>query len=196
MQRLSAAALLCLPAAAQAQPPSHAEYQQWRTVNETQVTEFEGFLVQQSVAQILPTEQLLRTATGWRQCVPLTPFEIPPKGTWPRAAQTLRMIRDEIVPRIGAVEAVSGYRNEQLNGCVSKAKQSAHRGFWGFDLIPLTAIKKSAVEKSLCQFHRTAGKPLAMGLGFYSGRRFHVDRKGYRRWGVDGTSKTSPCPKI
>jgi hypothetical protein len=195
VQKLIFIAWLWGPAAALAQVPSAADYQSWLAIHGAEVAEFDAFLVQQSAAQILPTEQVLRTATSWRTCTPKTPFEVPPKAYWPRAVATLRVIRDEVVPRIGQVEAVSGYRNDILNPCVSKAKQSAHRGFWGFDLIPLTSIKKTQVERRLCDLHRTKGEQLQLGLGFYTGERFHVDTKGFRRWGANGKSATSPCTK-
>jgi hypothetical protein len=34
---------------------------------------------------------------------------------------------------------------------------------------------------------------MGIGLGFYAGNRFHVDSKGFRRWGADGKGATSPC---
>ena len=31
------------------------------------------------------------------------------------------------------------------------------------------------------------------GLGFYTGRRFHVDSSSFRKWGANGKGATSPC---
>jgi hypothetical protein len=47
--------------------------------------------------------------------------------------------------------------------------------------------------RSLCAIHRFRGADYETGLGFYSGMRFHVDSKGFRKWGSNGKSATSPC---
>ena len=47
--------------------------------------------------------------------------------------------------------------------------------------------------KALCQFWQTEGKKLKMGLGMYGNNRFHIDTQGYRTWGKDFKSKSSPC---
>ena len=45
------------------------------------------------------------------------PFEVPPFRLWPDMVRTLRFVRDHVKAAVGAVEAVSGYRNPALNGC-------------------------------------------------------------------------------
>ena len=50
--------------------------------------------------------------------------------------------------------------------------------------------------RNVCGAHRRRGQAYQAGLGFYSGLRFHVDSSGYRRWGPDGSSATSPCVTI
>jgi hypothetical protein len=47
--------------------------------------------------------------------------------------------------------------------------------------------------RSLCAIHHWRGAGYDIGLGFYSGLRFHVDSKGFRKWGANGKSATSPC---
>ena len=81
-----------------------------------QVKDFNTYLVTYQVAGILPTWQLLRTATSWRECGG-QPFEVPPTSEWPHIVQTLRYVHDYVIPEVGPVEPVSGYRNPSLNQC-------------------------------------------------------------------------------
>jgi hypothetical protein len=93
-----------------------------------------------------------------------------------------------------SVEAVSGFRNAELNQCSGGAKASAHRHFYALDLIPANEdISRSAMIRDICRVHTQRGDDLGIGLGFYAGNRFHVDSKGFRRWGADGRGATSPC---
>ena len=97
---------------------------------------FNAYLATYQVAGILPTWQLLRTATAWEKCGG-QPFEIPPTAEWPHIVQTLRYIHDYVIPAIGPVEAVSAYRNPLLNQCAGGAPESAHKHFSAIDLVPL-----------------------------------------------------------
>jgi hypothetical protein len=186
-------AVAAAPAAAQA-PPSPADYRGWigSGNNRAQVRAYEGFLRRFGVLGVLPTQQLLRTASAWRNCG--APFEVPPPGTWGRIVPSLRFIRDEVKPRIGPVEAVSGYRNPSLNRCAAGAPRSAHVGYWGLDLVPATSITQAQLFNRLCALHRSiTGRSARFGLGFYGGTRFHVDTKSHRLWGSNNRSGTSPC---
>src|SRR5215213_3809743 len=71
-----------------------------------QVRAFNDYLTTYQVAGILPTWQLLRTATSWEKCGG-QPFEIPPTSEWPHIVQTLRYIHDYVIPAVGPVEPVS-----------------------------------------------------------------------------------------
>src|SRR6185369_17884592 len=82
----------------------------WRAA---QVKSFNDYLASNQVAGILPTWTLLRTATSWQECGG-QPFEVPPAEEWPHMVQTLRYVRDYVVPAVGPVEAVSVYRNPVL----------------------------------------------------------------------------------
>ena len=90
-------------------------------------------------------------------------------------------------------EAVSGFRDEALNHCSGGAKESAHRHFFALDLMPLGDISRPGLMRSICKIHDLRGEEDHIGLGFYTGTRFHVDSKGFRRWGADGKGATSPC---
>ena len=67
------------------------------------------------------------------------PFEVPPTDEWPHMVQTLRYVRDYVIPAVGPVEAVSVYRNPALNVCAGGAPESAHRLDSAIDMVPLAA---------------------------------------------------------
>ena len=85
-----------------------------------QVKMLNDYLDSAQVSGILPTWQLLRTATSWQECGG-QPFEVPPTTEWPHMIQTLRYVRDYVIPAVGPVEAVSVYRNPVLNKCAGGA---------------------------------------------------------------------------
>lgn len=145
---------------------------------------FNDYLTAYGVAGIVPTWQLLRTASDWQKCG-AQPFEIPPSETWPNVVQTLRYVRDKVIPVLGAVEPVSAYRNPDLNQCAQGARESAHRYFQAVDLVPLSPITRDAMIRALCRVHATSGEPYGVGLGFYVGLRFHIDSRKFRTWGVN-----------
>ena len=63
-----------------------------------QVKAFNDYLATYEVGGIVPTWQLFRTATAWQRCGG-QPFEIPPTSEWPHIVQTLRYVRDYVIPR-------------------------------------------------------------------------------------------------
>ena len=71
----------------------------------TQVKAFNDYLATYQVSGIVPTWQLLRTATQWQKCG-AQPYEIPPTSEWPHIVQTLRYVRDYVIPAVGPVEPV------------------------------------------------------------------------------------------
>jgi hypothetical protein len=157
-----------------------------------EVKAFHDYLGTYGVAGIVPTWQLLRTASSWRRCG-AQPFEVPPTTNWPHIVQTLRYLRDYVVPTVGPVEPVSAYRNPGLNSCAGGASDSAHRHFLAVDLVPLRSISRDVMMANLCAVHARQGNAYQTGLGFYAYMRFHIDSMKYRRWGGDGTPEASPC---
>lgn len=196
---LSLLTLLALPRAADAQAfaegQGQADYHAWLARSpaaRAQVIAFRQFLEMEGVEAVLPTWQLVRTASMWRDCDGPR-FEVAPFTEWQHIARTLRFVKAHVEPVVGTVEALSGYRNAALNQCAGGAEESAHRHFYALDLTPLRPIGREGMIRSLCAIHRFRGEDYAIGLGFYSGLRFHVDSKGFRRWGSNGKSATSPC---
>jgi hypothetical protein len=185
-------------AAAQELPvgQGEAEYQAWLASSpgvRAQVLSFESWQDAAGVRGVLPSWQLLRTASMWRECGG-QPFEVPPFMMWPDMVRTLRYIRDHVRPAVGPVEAVSGYRNPALNQCARGASRSSHLDFFAIDLIPLAPMTRRQLFERICPVHAASGGAAGAGLGFYSFTRFHIDSRGFRRWGSAGPmGNESPC---
>jgi hypothetical protein len=163
----------------------------WRAAG---VKAFNAYLVSAGVGGIVPTWQLLRTATSWQKCG-AQPFEIPPASEWPHIIQTLRYIRDHVIPAVGPVEPVSVYRNPALNICAGGAPESAHKLDSAIDMVPLRPITREALIQRLCATHTQDGERYGTGLGFYAYLRFHVDSTRFRRWNMD-PAVLALCPPI
>jgi hypothetical protein len=163
----------------------------WR---EAQVKTFNAYLTSAGVMGVVPTWQLFRTATSWQECG-AQPFEVPPTSEWPHLIQTLRYIRDYVIPAVGPVEPVSVYRNPVLNQCAGGAPESAHKQDSAVDMVPLRPITREALIKTLCDDHTKHGAAYAAGLGFYAFLRFHVDSVKFRRWNMD-PAVLALCPPI
>ena len=215
MVRWLAALLLLLPSGALAQMPVSVQpqwnpaadyitagqdepgYRSWYIAlpaRAAQVKMFNDYLETYQVSGIVPTWQLFRTATSWQKCW-AQPFEIPPTSEWPHIVQTLRYVRDYVIPAVGPVEPVSGYRNPSLNVCAGGAPESAHKHYSAIDLVPLRPTTREQLMRTLCGVHGRRGLAYEVGLGFYAFIRFHVDTVKYRRWNMD-PAVASHCPPI
>ena len=175
---------------------SRADYLAWLARDprhQQQVEEFRTHLASEGLENVVPVWQLIRTSSSWRACN-ADRFEVAPRDKWEHISTTLRFVRDEVVPSLGPVEAVSGYRNEQLNRCSAGAPASAHREFFAIDLAPVNpAVTRASMIRQICAAHAREGRAYNTGLGFYNGERFHVDSNGFRKWGADGRGASSPC---
>ncbi|WP_114227284.1 MULTISPECIES: D-Ala-D-Ala carboxypeptidase family metallohydrolase [Sphingomonas] len=160
------------------------------------VASFHRYLMDNQVGFVVPTWQLLRTASDWAKCG-AEPFEVPPITQWANVIQTLRYVRDYVVPAIGPVEAVSAYRNPILNQCAGGAPESVHMTMSAIDLVPLLPIDRGTLMSRLCSGHAINGPRYNVGLGFYTKLRFHVDSWKYRTWGRnDGGTLACPSPIV
>jgi hypothetical protein len=193
-----AALAFSAPSRAQQLPEGQgeAEYRAWLAASpgtRASVLSFESWQQAAGVYGVLPTWQVIRTASMWRVCNG-PPFEVPPPHHWPGMARTLRYIRDHVRPALGEVEAVSGYRNEALNICAQGAPTSAHRDFVALDLVPKQPVERAQLFRILCRMHAQSGRASGVGLGFYAFQRFHIDTRSFRRWGSAGPrGNESPC---
>jgi hypothetical protein len=157
-----------------------------------QVQAFEQYLRRQGVGGVLPLSQLLLNASSWRACN-VAPYSLAPAALWPNVVPTLRFIRARIVPALGPVAAISGYRDPELNKCSGGAPKSAHALYFALDLTPLRFKDRDKMIALVCKLHARFGPAAHAGLGFYQGMRFHIDTNGFRRWGSDYHTATSPC---
>jgi hypothetical protein len=196
---LAAAVALATPAAAQELPDegqSEAGYREWLAARPHltgTILSFEAWQDAAGVRGVLPTWQILRTASMWRTCGG-QPFEIPPFRLWPGLTQTLRFIRDHVKPVLGEVDAVSGYRNPALNACARGSDRSAHLDYFALDLVPRQPLTRRQLFERLCPMHARYGPASGAGLGFYAFQRFHIDTRSFRRWGAAGPAgNESPC---
>ena len=196
---LAMTAVASPPAAAQEIPvgQDEADYLRWLAAGgpgrRAQVQSFESWQEVTGVRGVLPTWQVIRTASMWRECNG-EPFEVPPFTYWPGMVKTLRFIRDRVIPAVGPVQAVSGYRNPALNACARGAGRSAHLEFFALDLIPLQPTTRRQLFERICPAHSRGGAASGIGLGFYSFTRFHIDARSFRRWGNAGPrGGESPC---
>ena len=187
------AALLC--AAVQAQTADDdrdvALYRQWFPAHGAEVLAFEAFLAQHKVENVVPTYQLLRSASMWRECK-ASPFQVPPPAQWPEAKNVLLLLQElRRTQVLGPFAVVSAYRGEKLNRCAGGSRGSSHMRF-AVDIIPLGPTD----DQKLCRFWREQGQAWDMGLSRYPSGRIHVDRNGFRSWGEDYTLRTSYCNEL
>jgi len=159
------------------------------------VKSFNDYLTNYGVGGVVPTWQLLRTASDWQKCA-AQPFEVPPTATWPNMVAALRFIGAYIEPVIGPVEPVSVYRNPSLNVCAKGARESVHRTSGAIDMVPLRPVSREVLMETLCRIQLDKGSWNAIGLGFYKGLRFHIDSKKYREWGAAGLRGGYGCGAV
>jgi hypothetical protein len=158
-----------------------------------EIAAIEAYFVREGVADVLPLGDILRSDARWRRCASAQPFAVPPRSMWPALVPTLRYIRDEVVPAVGPVRVVSGYRDQAANGCFKGAKASKHLAFAALDLMPKNGLDRAALIAKLCPLHARTGTAKRVGLGIYAATRFHIDTAGFRRWGADYHGASSPC---
>lgn len=175
--------------------PTREAYIAWIVGDPTRADEvraFERYLRRERVGGIFPTFQILRSESSWQRCHG-EPFALAPRSNWRNIVATLRFIRDRVRPVTGPLEIMSGYRDPALNACAGGAPKSAHQAFWALDLEPTGKVTREKMIARLCRVHSLHGASANVGLGFYEGRRFHIDSMGLRLWGADHHAATSPC---
>lgn len=139
------------------------------------------YLRRQGVGDITAPENLLRQGTDWLD-IGQPPFAIPPQEQWQNMVPTLEVIRDHVVPAIGPVDILSAYRNDEYNRRAGGSRGSKHKVFCGVDLVPRSNIGRGELIEELRAMHSRLGSESKVGLGIYSGLRFHIDTCGYRSW--------------
>lgn len=185
---LAAVALCCGTTAAQDDSRDPDMFHVWLPSHRTEVQAFEAFLVRHKVADVVPTWQLLRSASMWKECKS-PPFQLPPSALWRETGEVLALLQElRRTSALSPFAVVSAYRDPKLNRCAGGARRSSHLRF-AVDILPLGPND----DQKLCAFWRDQGPRWDMGLSRYPSGRIHIDRNGWRTWGSDHTSKTSFC---
>jgi hypothetical protein len=160
----------------------------WHGKHSAEVDPFSAYLVSENLAQVVPTYQLLRSASMWKECH-AEPFEVPPTTEWEKVRDVLILLRElherQVLP---GFEVVSAYRDPRLNRCAGGAPGSSHQKF-AVDIAPLSP----EVGAHLCRFWREEGRKWNMGVSRYPSGRIHIDRTGYRTWGATHKRGSSYC---
>ncbi|MEO6434045.1 MAG: hypothetical protein ABIO29_08745 [Sphingomicrobium sp.] len=159
------------------------------------VKSFNDYLVTYGVGGVVPTWQLIRTASDWQKCGD-QPFEVPPTAHWPNIVAALRYIGGVVEPAIGQVEPVSAYRNPSLNVCARGAATSTHLTGGAVDMVPLSPTTREGLMEGLCRVQLATGSWNNIGLGFYKGVRFHIDARKTREWGTAGRAGGWGCEAV
>ena len=171
--------------------PTDAErYAFWERKHSAEIVEYQAFLDENEVGDIIPISQLLKSARDWKKCK-AEPFTMPPKELWPNILPTLRIVKKfksegVLINPIAA----SVYRDPVLNACAGGSPKSKHMQLNAIDF-DIDATPESL--ETLCNAWKTLGQELKLGLGFYTPTRIHLDTLGYRSWGSDHTYKSSLC---
>lgn len=139
------------------------------------------YLASNGLDNTVPVWQLLQQGSDWRRHQ-LPRFAIPPRSRWQEMLNTLVFIKYEVLPYIGPVKVLSGFRTPQYNLVAGGAAQSRHLTFSALDLRPVNRIERSELHAILLQRWQHYGPTYNLGLGLYGGLRFHIDTGGYRKW--------------
>ncbi|OED42431.1 hypothetical protein AB833_07290 [Chromatiales bacterium (ex Bugula neritina AB1)] len=143
---------------------------------------FEHYLKIHKVHGVVPTSELFQQGTDWRRNG-LPRYAFPPRQSWKHIIATLKVLQNLIIPGIGPVEVVSGFRTEAYNLSAGGAPKSQHLHFSAIDVVPRSNINQSTLNRQLNSLWQQHGRQFKLGLGLYPGKRyFHIDTGGFRRW--------------
>jgi hypothetical protein len=171
-------------------PAAHAglgdrsEFDAWLGADKARGASYDSFVGTLRAAGV---EGVLEPWTLWRQgtdadALSMPRFAVPPREQWSAIIPTLRLIRDRVVPVVGPVEVASGYRTRPYNIAAKGAPKSDHLRFGAVDIVPTREWQREELHAALLRLHGEVGQQTRMGLGLYSGLRFHVDTRRFRRW--------------
>ncbi|WP_320159418.1 D-Ala-D-Ala carboxypeptidase family metallohydrolase [Acinetobacter sp. S40] len=172
----------------------------YQSNNQQEVKAYKSFLWQHHLDNIAPDFELFQTARDWQKCN-AQEFEIPPREVWTNIVPTLQILKQLVDHKIlDDFTVTSVYRNFNLNRCAGGADSSRHVFNAALDFRigsahPLAdeQVIIQQTKNKLCQFWQEQGMNLQMGLGVYASGQIHIDSAGYRTWGVDHHSTSSPC---
>lgn len=177
-------------------------YSNWLATadNRVRAREYERFLEQNNVGNIIPSFELFKTARDWQKCDG-SEYMVPNRELWQNQLATLKVFKYLVAAKVLTdFEVTSVYRDLTLNKCAGGASSSRHlfNSAIDFRVGPLypRAEDYAHIENTkfkLCQFWSLYGQSLNMGLGLYASGQIHIDTQGYRTWGPDLTRNSSMC---
>ncbi|NNH87620.1 D-Ala-D-Ala carboxypeptidase family metallohydrolase [Acinetobacter terrae] len=177
-------------------------YNAWVATSDNlrRVREYEVFLEQNGVGNIIPSFELMRTARDWQKCS-RSQYMIPNRELWDNQISTLRVFKYLVAAKVLTdFEVTSVYRDLPLNQCAGGANSSRHLFNSAIDFRVGPAYPHAEdyafIENTkfkLCEFWAQHGQSLNMGLGLYASGQIHIDTQGYRTWGPDLSRHSSMC---
>ena len=99
-------------------------FRDWLAANPDQLPRYQAFVAflnAQGVGDILPPWQLVQSDTAADRCE-IAPYVVPEEAKWAEIVPTLWLIKETIVPAVGPVRVLSGYRTEAANRCANGAE--------------------------------------------------------------------------
>ncbi|WP_348637747.1 D-Ala-D-Ala carboxypeptidase family metallohydrolase [Photobacterium sp. DA100] len=163
--------------------PTLAAFRGWVLMNKKQADIQEGYkyFLDRGVKEGIPLHLVLLQGTDWRLSN-TTVFNLPDKKNWDNMVRTLLFIQQHVMPKTGLLIPVSGDRSKEYNQHAGGAPRSSHLDFCALDLVPTRNISRTELHNILNSIYNSVGRENKMGLGLYSGVRFHIDTCGYRSW--------------
>lgn len=165
------------------QVPTLDAFMGWVILNHAQkdLQTLAQYFKDKGVTGKMPLYLVLLQGTDWHH-KGTSIFHYPPKKNWDTMVRTLTFIEKELIPVTGELIPVSGERTAEYNRKAGGAGRSKHLQFCALDLTPARKISRKDLHKLLLKVHNSVGKKYNVGLGLYSGVRFHIDTCGFRRW--------------
>lgn len=130
-----------------------------------------------------------------KECV-YSQFSLSPRSQWQNIIKPLKIIRRLQAEKIiTTYQVISLYRDKTANTCIRGAKGSKHLKNAAIDIqLAKSSIHTNEdIEKIMCGFWHQNGAALNMGLGIYGNNKYHIDAQGFRSWGKNYKSSSSPC---
>ncbi|WP_019612879.1 hypothetical protein [Psychromonas ossibalaenae] len=163
--------------------PTRAAFKGWVLLNhaEDKVKGIADYFRAEGIEVSMPLYLILLQGTDWVMNN-TSLFTLPNKKHLPDMVNTIKFIQQYIEPEIGIVIPVSGERSAAFNKSAGGAGLSKHLIFCALDMVPREDISRPELHKKLKAIHKKYGAKYKVGLGLYSGVRFHIDTCGYRAW--------------
>jgi len=147
----------------------------------SKIAAFRRFLEKKGLADVVEFEQLMRQGTDWRK-IKEPAYALPPRKYWHNILPSLVLLKKEIIPVLGELEVLSGFRTSRYNRLAKGARGSKHLVFAALDVVPKNNITRKELHQQLLKVWKNSGRPYKFGLGLYSRVRFHIDTVRYRKW--------------